>query len=211
MNKYISKYRKEQEQKLRNLQSKTPKEYWRYLNSLHKNKNTDMPQAECFLNYYKNIDIENADDHDKTFSDDFSLNDDNEILNSERTENKILKCIRSLKNGKAAGNDQVINEYIKVTAHLFMPSYLKLFNNILNTGFIPDDWLKGIVKSIFKNKGDHLKPENYRLITILSCTGKLFTSVLNIRLTTFLDTHDILNENQAGFRKEYSTVDHILS
>ena len=31
-----------------------------------------MPQAECFLNYYKNIDKENADDHNETFSDDFS-------------------------------------------------------------------------------------------------------------------------------------------
>ena len=96
-----------------------------------------------------------------------------------------------------------------MTSHLFMPTYLKLFSNILNTGFIPDDWLKGIVKPIFKNKGDRLKPENYLPITILSCIGKLFTSVLNLRLTTFLDTHDILNENQAGFRKEYSTVDHI--
>ena len=94
-----------------------------------------MPLAECFLNYYKNIDIGNADDHNETFSDDFSLNDDNEILNSEITENEILKCICYLKNGKAAGNDQVINEYINVTSHLF----IKLFNNILNTEFIPDD------------------------------------------------------------------------
>ena len=43
--------------------------------------------------------------HFQTFSD-FSLNDDNEIFISEITENEILKCIRALKNGKAAGNDQ---------------------------------------------------------------------------------------------------------
>ena len=36
------------------------------------------------------------------------------------------------------------------------------------------------------------------------------TSVLNLRLTTFLDTHDILIENQAGFRKEHSTLEQIF-
>lgn len=40
---------------------------------------------------------------------------------------------------------------------------------------------------------------------------KLFTSILNNRLTKFLDTYDALNENQAGFRKGYSTVDHIFT
>ena len=90
MNKYISKYRKEQEQKLRHLQSKNPKEYWRYLNSLHKNKHTDMPQAECFLNYYKNIDKEN--DHNETFSDDFSLNHLNTLIETLKNQKKKLFC-----------------------------------------------------------------------------------------------------------------------
>ena len=51
---------------------------------------------------------------------------------------------------------------------------------------------------------------NYRPITILSCLGKLFTSVLNSRLTAFLDSNEILLENQAGFRKGYETTDHIF-
>ena len=41
--------------------------------------------------------------------------------------------------------------------------------------------------------------------------GKLFTSVLNHRLTAFLDVHDILEQNQAGFRKEYSCADHLFT
>ena len=60
---------------------------------------------------------------------------------------------------------------------------------------------------IYKNKGGKTKPENYRPITILSCMGKLFTSILNERLDVFSDEFDVLNENQVGFRKEYSTVD----
>ena len=60
-------------------------------------------------------------------------------------------------------------------------------------------------------QGDPLNPENYRPITLLSCLGKLFTAVLNDRLSNYLDENLILNENQAGFRKHYSTSDHIFA
>ena len=72
-------------------------------------------------------------------------------------------------------------------------------------------WLNGRIRPIFKNKGDSSNPENYRPITILSCLSKLFTSVLNNRLTIFIDTYEILQENQAGFSKAYSTTDHIFT
>ena len=53
--------------------------------------------------------------------------------------------------------------------------------------------------------------KNYRPITILSCLGKVFTSVLNSRLNQFLEEYMTLCENQAGFRKQYSTTEHIFS
>ena len=55
------------------------------------------------------------------------------------------------------------------------------------------------------------KSENYRPITILSCFSKLFTAVLNTRLTKYVTDNEILEENQAGFRKGYSTSDQIFS
>ena len=75
---------------------------------------------------------------------------------------------------------------------------------------LPDFWLEGAIRPIYKNKGDSKSPENYRPITILSCFGKLFTPILNARLNKFLDAHNILEENQAGFRAGYSTMDHIF-
>ena len=39
----------------------------------------------------------------------------------------------------------------------------------------------------------------------------MFTSILNQRLNDFLEQNDILNENQAGFRSGYSTVDHVFT
>ena len=80
-----------------------------------------------------------------------------------------------------------------------MQLYNSFFNLILETGILPDTWLEGMIKPIYKHKGDSSQPENYRPITILSCFGKLFTAVLNLRLNVFLNTYDVLNENQAGF------------
>ncbi|MEW8548205.1 MAG: reverse transcriptase family protein, partial [Candidatus Thiodiazotropha sp.] len=78
-------------------------------------------------------------------------------------------------------------------------------------GLIPDAWLEGIICPIYKGKGDPAEPSNYRPITILSCFGKLFTAVLNMRLNNFLNYYDLLNQNQAGFRAGFSTNDHIFA
>ena len=91
-----------------------------------------------------------------------------------------------------------------------LPLYNCFFNLVLESGILPDSWLEGSIKPIYKNKGDPLQPENYRPITILSCFGKVFTSVLNSRLHKFLEHHNILDENHAGFRPGYSTTDNIF-
>ena len=64
---------------------------------------------------------------------------------------------------------------------------------------------------INKNKGDKTVPENYRGITILSCFGKFFTSLKNLRLNNFIESHNIMLENQAGFRRGYTTKKHIFT
>lgn len=72
---------------------------------------------------------------------------------------------------------------------------------------MPDIWLVGNIKPIYKNKGNPLDPKNFRPITILSCLGKLFTAILNERLCRFSEEALLMNENQFGFRKSYSTTD----
>ena len=61
-----------------------------------------------------------------------------------------------------------------------------------------------------KNNGDPNSQENYKPITILSCFGNLFTSILNFRWNDFLDAYNFLEENQAGFRAGYSPMDHMF-
>ena len=193
------------------MQSKRPKDYWRYLNSLSKKNTSKTPPLQEFYDYFKDIDFTQDIEQFDSEQAGFRNNDNNDILNVPITENEILLAIRALKLGKSAGLDHILNEYIKNTVHMFIPLYLKPFNIIFATGTLPDSWLEGRLIPIYKNKGDRSTPENYRPITVLSCLSKVFTSVLNNRLTKFLDSTSGLNENQAGFRKGYSTIDHIFS
>jgi hypothetical protein len=133
------------------------------------------------------------------------------MLNAEFTIEEINLCIHNLKNNKASGHDQVINEYIKNCPKEVISSIVNsAFNIILVTGIIPEEWCKGLINPIYKGKGSQKSANNYRGITLLSCMGKLFTSVLNYRLTIFLTKRGILGEEQAAFRAGYCTYDHIF-
>ena len=88
---------------------------------------------------------------------------------------------------------------------------VQLFNLVLSSGLIPEEWCIGIIMPLYKGKGPVSDPDNYRGITLLSCLGKLFTSALNSRLKNFLELRKQLGEEQAGFRATYSTCDHVFS
>ena len=55
------------------------------------------------------------------------------------------------------------------------------------------------MKPIYKNKGCTTDPQHFRSITVLSCLGKVFTSILSERLTQYSDEYLVLCENKVGF------------
>ena len=131
------------------------------------------------------------------------------ILNGPINEEEVMRNIKKLKNNKSPACDMMLNEYIKSTKHLLCPLYVKMFNKILDTGVMPSEWSVGTIVPLSKDKGDTQDANNYRGITLLSCMGKLFTSILNERLNDYSNTLALINETQAGFRHGYSTLDHI--
>ena len=120
-------------------------------------------------------------------------------------------ALKHLKNNKSHGTDMILNEFLKCAEDKMIDIFVYIFNIILETGFFPEDWTKGILRPIYKNKGSRDDPQNYRGISILSCFSKLFTSILNNRITMFLEENKILGDEQAGFRNNFSTTDHLFS
>ncbi len=85
---------------------------------------------------------------------------------------------------------------------------LKLFNMCLKFGVYP--WTSSITIPLHK-KDDRQNPDNYRAITIGSCLGKLFSSILLNRLTEFRRSACPDHPNQLGFRSGAQCSDHILT
>ncbi len=77
---------------------------------------------------------------------------------------------------------------------------------------VPSIWLKGIINPIPKSSGkDPLVSLNYRGISLLSCMAKMYTSLLNNRLQNYCDDFELLADEQNGFRRSRSCLDHIFT
>ena len=122
------------------------------------------------------------------------------------TAEEILHTVKTLKNNKSSGLDNIFNEHLKSTINLMCPLFVKLFNVIFDKGIVPESWTLGNIRPIFKNKENPKDPENYRPITLLSNFGKLFTAIINNRLTKYAEGHNLLNGVQSAFRKKKNTL-----
>ena len=136
-----------------------------------------------------------------------SLNDD---LNRPIVEDEVILVLRNLKQGKAAGWDRLVNELFKHGGEGIGKATAKLCEEMFRLERIPRAWARGLIFPLYKD-GDARVPENYRGITLLSVVGKIYTTVLNKRVTSWCEKFGVLSEEQAGFRPGRSTVDHILS
>jgi hypothetical protein len=79
----------------------------------------------------------------------------------------------------------------------------------LQTGSFPDKLKYAQIKPLFK-KGDSQDLSNYRPVTLLPVLSKVFEEVALSQLVPFLESNNLLNYNQFGFRKGKSTSDAIF-
>ena len=121
---------------------------------------------------------------------------------------EIDKAIKSLKNGKAPGEDLISPEMMKHGRGETAQQLKVLFNLIWNNEEVPKDWQKGSIVKLPK-KGDLSNCNNWRGITLLSMPGKVFCSTMLSRIKTALDVR--MREEQAGFRSGRSCSEQILS
>ena len=91
-----------------------------------------------------------------------------------------------------------------------MAFLVKFFNFILDHGLFPDEWSLAILHPLHK-KGDINVPDNYRGKSLLNIYSKLHNFVLNKRITKWIDDNETTGEEQADFRQERITFDHIFT
>ncbi len=117
----------------------------------------------------------------------------------EITKGEVLRSIKSLKNGKPGGVDNIPPEAFKAGDSVSAEALLKLLKQIWNEEEIPTDWKKGIIAKLPK-KGDLGQCGNWRGITLLTIVNKILAKIILDRIKGALDAR--LCGEQAVFWKE---------
>ena len=188
-----------------------PNAFWKEVKG-KKTKN-ETPNLD-FFDHFRNLANRDSNIGDTGKEDIRQVNENAEEIYIGTTDDPIEfdeleGAISSLKREKSAGEDLILNEFILNAPRHVKLVMLMIFNNILLLEYFPSSWAVGNIVPIFKS-GDKNDTNNYRGITILSCMGKLFTKILNNRLTKWAENFNVLDETQYGFRKSRSTIDCIF-
>lgn len=133
---------------------------------------------------------------------------DLDISTAPPTKEEIIQAIKTLKNNKAPGPDNMNAELFKADPDLSAMILLPLMTRIWEEKAIPNDWNEGIIIKIPK-KGTLNDCNNWRGITLLSIPSKILAKVIIRRISTAIDSK--LRDEQAGFRAGKSCSDQIFA
>jgi len=132
--------------------------------------------------------------------------------NIEVTTNGIEKLLKDLKPGKAAGPDGIPTWILKTCATPLAPILQIIFTQSYSTSSLPDDWLTANVTPVYK-KGSMNLPSNYRPISLTAVCCKLMEHIIFHSILKHLNSFNIVNPNQHGFRpcqSQLLLVDNLL-
>lgn len=159
---------------------------------------------EIASKYYENLYSSNLkEDENLKISPNLHDHCEYEIFYFDELKNEISR----MKNRKSTGTDGIPIDLLKSCDDEFLGKILEIFNNILESEIIPEEWMNTHTILIHK-KGKICDLNNYRPITLVNHLYKLFMRLLLKKNERKLDEN--LSHNQAGFRKNYSTTDHMF-
>ena len=161
---------------------------------------------QCWEEHFK-IHLNSTFQHDPAAINDIPDPPNNFSEEPPITRDEIREAVRSMKNGKSAGIDEITTEVIKAAGEPMIAMLDKISTKVWNEEKSPKDWSRMLVAPIHK-KGDKRDPANYRAIALLSIPGKIFLRVLLNRMKYKIE--EKIKETQYGFRPGRGTVDAIF-
>ena len=124
-------------------------------------------------------------------------------------EEEVLAAIKRMKSGKAPGIDNITVKEIRSATHgLGLKAMHHLYSTIWVREELPCEWKRAVIVPLHKKK-DKLDCANYRGISLLCQSSKIFSSIIMQRIKA--RTEEKLSEAQAGFRRDRSTIDQIFT
>ena len=123
---------------------------------------------------------------------------DNIVVSSEG----VIKLFKGLNLCKALGTIELHPRVLKEVASKLGPVFSHLFQQSLETGEIPKEWLLASICPLFK-KGDRTLAHNYRPVSLTCIPCKLLEHIVCSNIMAHLDEHQLLSDRRHAFRKRY--------
>ena len=114
--------------------------------------------------------------------------------------------LKRLDQKKATPLGSIPGKVLKENSDIFLPYLTDTFNLCLSENYFPNELKDGDVSSLFK-KDDAFCKKNYRSITVLPATSKIFERLLYDQVVPFAGS--LLSSLLCGFRKGYN-IQHAL-
>ncbi|KAK3108364.1 hypothetical protein FSP39_006467 [Pinctada imbricata] len=126
------------------------------------------------------------------------------------TEKGVLKLLNNLNPNKASGPDQISSRFLRTMSNSVAPILTIIFQASSDQGKVPDDWKSANVTPLFK-KGDRARASNYRPVSLTSVCCKTLEHIVHRHVITHLEEHNILTDQQHGFRKRRSCESQLIT
>ena len=111
---------------------------------------------------------------------------------------------------KAEGPDGIPARFLREVAFEMAPALTLVYQASINQSKLPKDWKKARIVPIFK-KGDRACVENYRPVSLTCILCKTLEHIISSAIYDHFHKHNILCNEQYGFRKHRSCESQLLS
>ena len=123
---------------------------------------------------------------------------------------ELKELIKKIRGKGAPGPDGISNKLIKLLPDNFLFIIKLLFDASIKLSYIPRNWKNANVIMIPKPKKKPQDINSYRPISLLNTLSKLLEKVIQSRLNVWLNSNNILVDEQCGFRKNRGTKEQHL-
>lgn len=120
---------------------------------------------------------------------------------------ELLNCLK--KKDTSPGVDNISYSMIFNLSNNGKLMLLKIFNLIIQTGVVPDQWRDVQIVPILKPGRDPSLPSSLHPISLMSCPCKILHLILMKRIEWFVESQGLLPGSSTGFRRSQSCLDNL--
>lgn len=195
----------------KNLINVSPKKVWQTLRSVgigsQKPSHSYGIDADVFAHHFSSIPITLSDDQKRATLESLyttSLPSRPPFDFAPVQADDIKKALEDI-TSKAVGLDNIGTALIKPIVDGILPVLEHIYNFSFSNGVFPTLWKHAKIIPLPK-KHDTNNVADFRPISILPTLSKIFEKIIHSQIISYMNTYNLFNPFQSGFRKEHSTT-----